>query len=794
MLRDIRYALRTLAKAPGFTLGAILTLALGIGANTAIFSVIHGVLIRPLPYRDPGRLVRIHETETELPRAPITGPDFLDYRAQSRLFESMASYAPDGASLTGGDRAERVQVTLNTYNLFSLLGVQPFLGRDFRPEDEGWEKHKPVVILSHGLWQRRFGSDRRVLERKIMLNGVPCDVVGVMPKNFRPLWPADLWVADTPPSAENMRSSHDRFAVGRLAPNVTIAQARAEMSAIAKRLERAHPASNKAIGVNLVPLAEDVSGGIRSTLLVLSGAVALVLLIACANVANLLLARGSARREELAIRSALGANRWRIARQLLTESLVLAIAGGACGLLLAAWGIDLIRHSEALGIPRAEEIGVDRTLLAFSALLSIATGILFGIAPAFQLSRSELASELRASGGRTVAGGRSLLRGALVAAEIGLAVVLLAGAGLMVRSFWMLMAVEPGFHGAGVLTAETALPDSRYPKFENRSAFTRSLVERLRAIPGVQTASVTSKLPLNGGNNGTINAEGQPFTQGEMEGPLVEFSNIAPGYFRAMGIPVRAGRDFTERDFSARPNTVIVNQTLAARFFPNQNPLGKHITRNRNPPEWLEIVGVVGDTRQWGLAQPAIPELYHPFVTERVILVVRGTLPPERLAEAVRREVAAADKDLPLYSVRTMEEIIDDSAAWTRSRTTLLSLFAAVALALAAIGIYGLVSFSMTQRRHEIGIRIALGATRGDVLRLALAGSARLVAAGLAAGLACTFAFTRYLSSMLYGVKPVDPLTFVAVPLFLAAVAFAASLVPALRATSLRPAAALRHE
>jgi putative ABC transport system permease protein len=796
LLQDIRYAIRTLLNAPGFTLGATLTLALGIGANTAIFSLIQGVLIRPLPYRDPGRLVRIHATEpVGYDRMPTTGPDFVDFRRRSRLFETMASLAPDGANLTGGDRPDRVQLAQISFNFFSVFGVRPMLGRDLSPADE-WDEGKPLVmVLSYGLWQRAFGTDPKIVGRKITLDGHPCEVVGVMPKDFHPIVAADLWFPVTQPTAEDMRGSHDRYAIGRLKPGVTIERAQAEMTSIAQQLQSEHPITNKGIGVNLVALATDVTGGVRNTLLVFLFAVAFVVLIACVNVANLLLARGTARQHELSVRTAMGASRWRVVRQLLTESLVLALCGGALGLLMAVWGVDALRHSSALGIPRADEVGVDSTVLAYSALASILTGLFFGLAPALQLSNCDLGKNVRESGSRTVASGRgSSLRGALVSAEIALGMVLLVGSALMLRSFVRLISVDPGFHAAGVLTAQAELPDLPIRTYEDKLSFNRQLIERLRAIPGVTSAAVTSKLPLAGGNNGTIIAEGQPFSENAWDGPLVEFSYTLPGYFHTMGIPLLAGRDFTGQDFAKNSSSVVVNQALVRRFFPHANPIGKRISHERKPPKWREIVGVVGDTRQWGLAQAPIPEMYWPSASNGFVIVIRAASDPKQLTDSVRREVAALDKDLPLYHVQAMDELVADSSASSRSRTALVGLFAAVALTLAAIGVYGLVSFSMSLRRHEIGIRVALGAGRRDVIIMALRDSGKLIAAGLALGLSCSFALTRYLASELFEVSPMDPLTFVAVPLFLVAVALAASYIPAQRAAAVDPAIALRHE
>jgi putative ABC transport system permease protein len=595
---------------------------------------------------------------------------------------------------------------------------------------------------------------------------------------------------------ERMRGSHDRFAIGRLKPGATAEQAQAEMTAIAAQLERQHPDTNGKIGARVIPYQQDLTARVRDLLLALLGAVGFVLLIACANVANLLLARGMARRQELAVRAALGATRWRLVRQLLTESVLLAAAGGAIGLCLAYGGVEALKRIETMNIARLADVSVDRTVLLYSVLITAAAGLLFGLVPAVLQSRRDLHAELQQSASRTVAGsGRaSLLRSVLVASELGLAVVLLVGAGLMVRSLTRLLATPLGFRPEGVLTAGISLPEKQYGSAQKTTAFVGALLERVRAIPGVAAASVTSKLPLRGGQNGTMVVEGETYSNAEMEGPLVESSNVYPGYFQAMGIPVRAGRVFTEADLRPGFKGLIVNESFVRVLLHGASPLGKRISYDKKPPHWFEIIGVVADIRQHGIATSAMPEVYAPSAEPRLILVAHTRLEPSRLIEPVRKELAALDRDVPLAEVRTMQEIVDLSAGPNRTYMRLIGAFAAVALALAAIGIYGLIAFAMSQRNQEIGIRLALGATPRKVIAMVLGDAGKLIAAGLALGIGGAVAVTRYLKSLLYEVSPFDPATFAAVALFLAAVALSASFLPALRATSVDPSRALHHE
>jgi putative ABC transport system permease protein len=799
LLNDLRYAVRSLRTAPAFTTAAVVTIALGIGANTAIFSVVHTVLIRKLPYKDSDRLVMMYETEPELARAPVTMPDLIDWRERARGFEWIASVQPQFAVFSDGGQAERVLALSVTTDFFNTMGIQPALGRAFI-SDEAQRGRNNVVILSDALFHRRYGGDPGVIGRKVRIEGGVATVVGVMPPKFAFLnnysFVNQAWFPMILEKDEGRRGSHDRFAIGRLKPGVTAKQAQTEMAAIAAQLEREHPDTNGKIGARIVPYQEDLTGRVHEILLALLGAVGFVLLIACANVANLLLARGMARRQELAIRAAMGATRERIVAQLLTESLLLAAIGGAIGLGLAYAAVSGLRQIEALGIARLGDISVNPAVLLYSLAVTATAGLLFGFFPAVLQSRHDLHTELKQSADRTVAGsgGASLFRSVLVAAELGLAVILLIGAGLMIRSVSRLMASPLGFRPEGVLTAQISLPEKQYGSDQKTAAFVRALLDRVRAIPGLTAASVANKIPLRGGQNGTMVVEGETYSNAEMEGPLVESSVVYPGYFKAMGIPVRAGRVFTDSDLQPGYTGLIVNDTFVRVLLHGAHPIGKRISYSKTPPHWQEIVGVVADTRQHGLTNPAMPEVYSLSATPFLTLVARTTLDPATLTEPIRKELAKVDRDVPLAEVRTMQDIVDSSAAPNRTYMRLIGVFAAVALALAAIGIYGLIAFAMSQRKHEIGIRLALGATPHRVIAMVLRDAGKLIAVGAVIGAGGALLVTKYLKSVLYEVSPFDPLTFAAVVAFLAAVAAAASLVPAIRATSIDPARALRHE
>jgi predicted permease len=797
LLADLRYALRGLRTAPGFTIAAGLTLALGIGVNTAIFSVVNTVLIQKLPYKDPDRIMIVYETEPELPRAPVTESDLIDWRGRSHTFETISSFTFLYAALTGSEPSERLPMAQVTTDFFRTLGVPPTPGRAFSAE-EGTEGRNHVVILTDSLFQRRFGGDRSLLGRSIILDGLPHTVVGITPPDFRVFTRFPFTIEAFTPMVLSPRSrgNHDRFAIGRLKPGVTLTQAQKEMSAIAAQLEVEHPRSNGKIGALVVPYQQDLTGRAHDILLALLGAVGFVLLIACANVANLLLARGITRRRELAIRAAMGAGRWRIVRQLLTESLLLAAFGGIAGLVLAFAGAEALKRMETLNIARLADVSVDGTVLLYSLLITAAAGLLFGLVPAVLQSRRDLYSELKQAADRVVAGSKrtSMMRSSLVVSEIGIAVILLIGAGLMIRSVARLLATPLGFRPEGVLTAGIWLPQTQYDSEEKRAPFVRALLERVRTIPGVTAASVANKLPLRGGQNGTMIVEGETYSNATMEGPLVESSRVYPGFFRTMGIPLRAGRVFIEADLRKDFEGLIVNESFAHVLLHGRNPVGKRISYSKNPPHWQEIIGMVADTRQHGLSNPAIPEVYELAASSYLTLVVHTTLDPSRLAEPIRRQLEAVNRDVPLAEVQTMEDILDLSLAPSRTYMRLMGFFAAVALALASIGIYGLIAFSMSQRMHEIGIRLALGATPRNVIAMVLGEAGKLITAGVLAGIGGGIAVTKYLRSLLYEVSPLDTLTFAGVAVFLVVVALAAALVPAVRAATINPARALRHD
>lgn len=793
---DVRYAIRILTRAPGFTAAAILTLALGIGVNTAIFSLVDTVLLRPLPYAAPQQLFMAYETEPELPKAPVTMPDLIDWRERARSFQTIACIAPNFYALTGEDRPERVTGGEVTTDFFRMLGVRPALGRDFLPE-EALTAGSQVAILSYGLFERRFGGDPKVIGRSIKLEGKAYTVVGVMPRDFRLAlrFPIrfDVWRPMVLAKNEQRRGSHDRFAIARLRPGVRPEQAQKELAGIAADLEREHPKSNTRIGARLVRMQEDLTGNVREVLIALLMAVGFILLIACTNVANLLLARGVARRQEIAIRASLGAGRARIARQLLTESLVLAMAGGALGLLLAYGGVYGLRRLEIPGMPMTDAVRVDATVLLYCFGITAAAGLLFGALPALSQSRRDLNSELKEAGERTVAGGghAARLRSVLVVAELGLACVLLTGAGLAGRSVMRLLAIDTGFRADGVLTMQIAVPRER---MENRVPFARELLERVRAIPGITSASMVSNLPLEGRNNGTVLVEGRPVPTGSMEGPLVQFTSIMPDYFRTMGIPLRAGRVLTVEDLRPGSAAVVVNESFVRILLEGGNALGRRVSHGGNPPQWLEIVGVVKDTPQHGLTQPRLPEMWEAGLRQHMILVAHTGLDPAAMIETVRRVLAGVDREMPVAEPGTMRAVLGKASAPARIYMGFLAAFAFVALTLAGIGIYGLIAFTMSQRRHEIGIRIALGATPANVVRITLRSALLLVTLGLTAGTAGAFVLTRYIGSMLFETSHTDPLTFVAVPVFIAAVALTASMIPAARTLRTDPAAALRYQ
>jgi putative ABC transport system permease protein len=794
-----------LLKSPGFTAVAVLALALGIGANTAIFSVVNSVLLRSLPYSDPDRLIVIWETNPNLSeglrlRNEASPANFLDWKAQNTVFEDLGAYNWNTFNLTGGDQPEQLTGNPVTAGIFSTLGVKPLYGRVITPDDDR-EGAPPVVVLSHRLWQRRFGARADVVGQQIALNNQSYTVVGVMPPEFEfPVAMSELWVpmAFTKAAAER-RQAHFLYTRARLKPGVTLAQAQAEMDTIAARLRQQYPDTNTDRGIRLVTLHEETVAQLRPALLVLMGAVLLVLLIACANVANLMLARATARHKEIAIRTALGASRWRVARQLLTESVLLALTGGLLGLLLALWGVDLLKS----GVPENmtyihgwSQIGLDARVLAFTLGVSLLTGIIFGLAPALQASKTDLHEGLK-EGDRGSTGTRNRVRGLLVAFEMAISLVLLVGAGLMMRSVVKLLEVRPGFDPHNVLSVSLSLPRARYDNAQKVSDFVAQLQERVGAQPGVRSVGAVDLLPMAGsGQTTTFVVEGKPAPARGSE-PEANYRVATPTYFSTLGIPVQKGRAFTAHDKADSPPVALINETMAREFFPGEDPVGRRLLDpdGQNPP--TEIVGVVGDVKHWGLDDKPESFLYlpHAQVGGRFItLVARTDGDPAAMATAVRREVLALDKDQPVFDVKTMEQRIAATSAPRRLPMYLLGVMASVALVLAAVGIYGVVAYSVTQRTHEIGIRMALGAQRRDILSLVVRQGMLMATVGVGVGLVASYFLMKVMSGMLYGVSATDPVTFSAVALLLATVALLACLVPARRATRVDPMVALRYE
>ncbi|HXG68904.1 MAG TPA: ABC transporter permease [Blastocatellia bacterium] len=801
LAQDIRYGVRTLVKNPGFTIVAVIALALGIGANSAIFTVVNGVILRPLPYEDPEELVLVWETRParNIMRGVFSPADFLDTRNQNQVFEDMAAFNGANITRTDGGEPERVRGNRVSHGFFSILGIQPALGRAFLPEDEKFGNHR-VVILSHGYWQRRFAGDPDVIGKTLTLNSQPHTVIGILPAGFRFVWDseeADMWLPLAFAEDKLARGSRYLPVIARLKPGVSREQAQAEMDALAASLEQQYPDSNAGRGVFVASMHEEIVGDIRLALYVLLAAVAFVLLIACANVANLLLARAAGRQREVALRLALGASRFRLVRQFLTESVLLSMFSGALGLVLALWGLDFLKAVSPGDIPRLNEIGLDFRALGFTLGISLLTGLLFGIAPALQASNLDLNEALK-EGGRSATVGfrRQRLRSLFVVAEVALALVLLIGAGLLIRSFLRLQEVKPGFDPNNVLTMAISLPEARYPKPEQQAAFFRQLLENLETLPGVETVGAVLPLPYSHSNYSyTFDIEGRP-SAAPGERTAASWRAVSPDYFRAMRIPLLKGRAFTEQDVRNAEKVIIINETMAQRYFPDEDPIGKRMTIGINNIT-ARIVGIVGDVKFAGLDSELSPEMYTPYpqTTAGVMnIVMRTTGDPASVIAAARSQAQLLDRDLPVYDIKPMEERLSESVAQPRFNTLLLTIFAAVALALAVVGIYGVMSYSVTQRTHEIGIRMALGAGRGDVLRLVVGQGMALALVGVGVGLAGAYFLTRWLESLLFGVTATDPATFAAISLLLVAVALFASYIPARRATKVDPMVALRHE
>ena len=818
LIQDLRYGLRQLRRNPGFTAVAVLTLALGIGANTAIFSVVNGVLLNPLPFAEPSRLVAVHASKPNFERGAISFPNFLDWRKENHSFSAIAAFRSISMSLTGLGEAERIDAEFITSGFFPLLGVKPLLGRTLAPGEDRIGA-APVVLINEGLWRRKFDSSPDVLGKILTLNGKGFTIVGVIPASFH----MGIMHGDTLPRDAYIPLGQwvNRFltvrgaglgihGVGRLKPGVTLEQARADMAAVTAALAQAYPAADRGLGATLVPLKDQIAGRVRPLLWVMLGAVGFVLLISCVNVANLLLARSTTRKRELAIRAALGAGRWRVVRQLLVESLLLAVAGGGCGLVLASWGTRAGLGLLPGGLPRSNEIGLDLRVLVFTVLVSLLAGVIFGAVPAIKGSRLDLHETLK-EGGRGASGIHHRAQGTFVAVEMALALALLVGAGLMIRSMTRLWNVDPGLNPRNLLIFGYAFPPSMSTASADEvQAECRELEDKIESIPHVDAAALTwAAFPMYAEDDLQFWIDGQPKPPSTNEMNWALSYVVEPDYFRVMGIPLVRGRLFTERDTDRSPFVVVVDDVFARKFFPGQDPIGKKIHLNRFDRA-AEIVGVVGHVRQWGLdaddTNPLRAQVYRRLMqvpgavgalpVTGIDVVVRSKAEPAALMESIRRATGKLSKERVMWGSQTMEEIISGSLAARRFAMTLLGVFAAMALLLAGVGIYGVVSYLVDQRTHEIGVRMALGARQTDVLRSVLSDGGRMALTGVALGFVAALGLTRFLAkySLLFGVRPSDPLTFAGVAALLTLVALAACYIPARRATKVDPMVALRYE
>ncbi|NNB96853.1 ABC transporter permease [Corallococcus exiguus] len=803
-VQDARFALRTFIKKPGFTLVAVFCLALGIGANAAIFSVVDAVLLKPLPYPQPERLVRLFETMPE--RGPdwkgsVSWPNYRDWAEQTRSFDGVAAYSLQGRNLNTPEGAERLQSIEATANLLPVLGVSPLLGRSFAPGEDA-PGAPPVMLVSEGLWKRRFAADPRLVGQSLTLDGQPFTVIGILSETTRypPVGKLDVVVPLTlsGPRAEN-RGGHSFSVLGRLRPGTSLTSANTELREVARRLAEAYPEAQSGRSALVVSLTETMVGRLRPALLILQGAVVLVLLIACANVSNLLMARSSGRRQEVALRFTLGASRPRLIRQMLMESLVLTLLGGLLGLAFALWGLASLQNLVQRALPLAGDVPLQGRVFLVLLLVAVGSAILVGLIPALQATRMDLRGALVSSDARTSATrGQNRFRSGLVVAEIAMSLVLLVGAGLLLRGFMNLLQTEPGFDTRNVLTAHLALPVGKYPKEQLPDRLLKPILERIQTLPGVKSASVISLLPIQGTTtSGSYEVEGQPPTEAGKE-LLAEYRVTAPAFFQTMGIPLRAGRDFTEQDGQGE-QVVIVNQTLARKHFSEQNPTGRHLLLGGRP---VTIIGVIEDVRQVGLEQPALPEIHLPYnhpqssawLFQEATLVVKTALAPERMSLSLREAVKAVDLDQPLDAVFPMEELVSRSMAGRQMNLVLLSIFALIALILAAAGLYGVIAYLVAQRTRELGIRIALGARPREVMRLVLRQGGGLVVLGLGVGVLLAFSLSRFIESMLFGVSANDPSTFLAFTVILGAVSTVAIWLPARRAARIDPIIAMRGE
>lgn len=818
LLQDLRFGFRTLLKNPGVTAVAIIALALGTGANSAIFSVVNAVVLRPLPYENPDQLVLVWGKTPTTPRDALAVPDFMDYRNQNRVFSEMAAFAYDDFNLSTGGEPEHVQGTMVTANYFSVLGAKFSQGTMFRPEDDQPGASR-VVIVSYGLWKRRFGSDPNLVGQTILLNGAGFTVVGIAPQTFQSPIPEDdpqMWVSlsldggdrarvpsNVSPSTLNMRKNRFLIGVARLKPDATPKQAQTDIETIAGQLEQQYRDTNAGIGASIVPLREHIIGNLQSKLGFLLGLVFFVLLIACANVANLMLARSSARQKEIAIRMALGAGRGRLIRQLLTESMLLAVVGSGIGLLLAYGEVRLLRGMNTANIPRVNEIDIDGRVLGFTVLIAILTGIVFGLAPALQASKTDLNSTLK-EGSRGSTGGinRQRISSLLVISEVALTMLPLIGAGLMIKSFMSLQRVNPGFNPANTLTMLVNLPPSKYSDDHQVEAFFEQTLKNIEALPGAQSVGIVTSVPLTTSSIIRLRfiVEDHPPANAS-EVPKANYRSISHNYFRAMGIPLVKGRFFSEQDRGQSPPVVIINETMASRYWPGADPIGRRLTIPLLRAVPREVVGVVADVKHASLDTESGAEMYVPYLQKPfnfMAFVVRTTSDPSSMIGAVRGEILSVDESQPVYAVKTMEQVVNESVSQPRLYMLLLGSFGALALLLAAVGIYGVMNYSVTQRTHEIGIRMALGAQRRDILRMVVGQGMRLALVGVVVGLVAafllTFLLTRVMETLLFGVSTRDLATFFIIPLLLAAVAFFSTYIPARRATRVEPMVALRYE
>jgi putative ABC transport system permease protein len=805
--QDVRYALRSLRKTPGFTLVALLTLALGIGANTAIFSVVNGVLLRSLPYPHADRLVVIRETYGGGLTGTVSGPNFVDWRAQSHVFESMAASRPITLSVLGVGEPEAVAAAMVSSDFFRTFETPMVLGRGLQQgEDQG---QGTVAVISEGLWRERFGGDREILGRSLNLSGRPYTIVGVAPSSFAPPGRARVWIPlGYGLGRSAIRESHSYDVIARLAPGATVATAQADLAAVARTLAEAYPDAMAGRGVTVIPMTEDTVGGVRPALLLLSGAVLLVLLIACANVANLFLVRATIRQRELALRAALGAGRWRLAQQALAEAVMLASAGGVLGLLLASWSVEALLALGPRGVPRLTEIGIDGRVLGFTLVVSVAVGIAFGLVPALaataQAPNDALQSESRGtSGGRR----RSRFRAGMVVAQIALALVLLVGSALLIVSVRHLAGVDPGFRPQGAVSFEFNVPSAKYQSADAQREFIGRVLDRLQGISGVSRAGSVFYLPLGGGeSNGDVSVQGEPPAAPGHE-RYAGFRIIMGDYLQTMDIALRRGRAPGPEDIAGAGLVAVVNEAFAREFFPGRDPIGQRITfgDGKDKPEWREIVGIVADVRHLGLAQAAEPEVYVParqinddlwavFVPSPISFVVRTALPASAIAGAIKDAVHEVDPEQPISRLRPVGELISDAMARYRFSMLLLTIFGGLALCLSVVGVYGLMAYSVSQRTRELGIRLALGARAAVVCGMVLRQGLIMAVAGIGLGLLGALALTRLLTAQLFGVSPTDPAVLAAMAVTLAAVSLIACLIPAVRATRVDPMVALRSE